>query len=352
MSNRRDVVMAMSGFLADLTNPLRAVSSFMRGTRPSLPAEEWQAWCAHFLDGGRVVDTGNGGVSHTEGQGYGMLLAVASDDEPAYDAMLDWTVRHLPARDDGLLSWRYDPRRPDDPVADPNAATDGDLLIAWALLRGGARWERPELTEQGLVSARAVRLAGTVEHAGMRVLLPGPEGFKRPDGPVVNLSYWVFPALRALAAADPHPDWPALISSGRRLATSLRFGSNQLPPDWALLAEPPRPASGFPAVFGYNALRIPLYVAWSEPDPLNLVAPILSLWDRAGATPPSVVALDASGTMEAGGAVPGINAIRATLRYLRDGTAPLFPTIRNETDYYAATLVLLARLAFDEVSRP
>jgi endoglucanase len=105
-------------------------------------------------------------------------------------------------------------------------------------------------------------------------------------------------------------------------------------------------------VFGYNALRVPLYVAWSESDPLNLVAPIFALWERAGTTPPSVVALDASGTMQAGGVAEGINAIRAVLRYLRDGTAPQFPTIRNEPDYYAATLVLLARLAFDEVSRP
>ena len=352
MAKRRDVLVGTSGFLADLGSPLRAVSRLFGGSGRSLPAEEWQAWRAAFLREGRVVDTGNRGVSHTEGQGYGLLLATAVDDEATFTSILDWTVEHLPVRDDGLFSWRYDPSAPDDPVADRNAAVDGDLLIAWALLRAGIRWTRPELTERALELARAVRTSCVVDHAGMRLLLPAPEGFTRPEGPVVNLSYWVFPALRALAAVDPDPDWPALISSGRRLAASLRFGSHQLPPDWALLAEPPRPAAGFPAVFGYNAMRIPLYVAWSEPNPLNLVAPILSLWDRAGARPPSVVALDASGIMEVGGVGQGIIAIRQVLRYLRDGSIPQFQTILNQPDYYGATLVLLARLAFDEVSRP
>ena len=352
MARRRDVLMAMSGFLSDLGDPLGAVTRLLRGSDGPLPSAEWQAWCGRFLQDGRVIDTGNKGVSHTEGQGYGLLLAAAADDETVFDSILQWTAAHLPLRDDGLLSWRYDPNTPDNPVADPNAAVDGDLLIAWALLRGGTLWQRPDLTERGLVAARAIRTAGVVDDGGMRLILPGPEGFQRPQGPVINLSYWVFPALRALVAADPDPAWPALISSGRRLATSLRFGSHQLPPDWALLAEPPRPASGFPAVFGYNALRIPLYAAWSEPNALNLVAPILALWDRAGDLPPSVVALDASGTMEGGGVGQGINAIRATLRYLRDGSLPQFPSITNEPDYYAATLVLLARLAFDEVSRP
>jgi endo-1,4-beta-D-glucanase Y len=350
MPGRRPVLLAMSGFLPDLGGRLRSMSRWIRGAGP-LPAEEWQAWCRRFVDGGRIIDTGNGGVSHSEGQGYGLLLAVAAEDVAMFDTILEWTDTHLPVRADGLLSWRWDPAMPDDPVQDPNAALDGDLLIAWALLRAGTLWDRPELTERGLVAGRGIRTAGVTAHAGMPVLLPGPEGFLQPEGPVVNLSYWVFPALRALAAADAHPVWSQLLASGHRLATSLRFGQRQLPPDWALLAEPPRPAPGFPPVFGYNAVRIPLYAAWSEPEALELVRPIMTLWQRAGATPPSVVPLDMAAPMEAGGVGHGIRAILALLRYRQDGTRPDFPSIRSEPDYYAATLVLLARLAFDEVSR-
>lgn len=351
MPQRRAMLLTMSGFLPDFGSRLRSVSRWIGGSEGPLPSEEWHAWCSRFLDGGRVVDTGNQDVSHSEGQGYGLLLALAAKDRSIFEAILAWTEGHLPRRSDGLLSWRWDPNRPDDPVWDKNAALDGDLLIAWALVLAGTLWQRPDLTERGLLMARAVRSAGVILHGGMPVILPGPEGFTLPEGPVVNLSYWVFPALRALMAADGHPAWAELVNSGHRLLASLRFGQRQLPPDWTLLAEPPRPAPGFSPVFGYNALRIPLYVAWSEPAPLALVQPILSLWERAGSTPPSVVPLDASLPLEAGGAQIGIGAILALLRYRRDGTVPAFPSIRNEPDYYAATLVLLARLAFDEVSR-
>ncbi|WP_159711073.1 glycosyl hydrolase family 8 [Geminicoccus flavidas] len=348
MPERRSVILAMPGLLPDLPG-LGPVARWL-GDRQKLPPEEWDAWCGRFLDGGRVVDTGNGRVSHTEGQGYGLLLALAAEDTATFDAILAWTERHLPVRPDGLLAWRWDPARPDDPVSDPNAATDGDLLLAWALIRAGQHWNRPELSERGLVAARAVRSAGVVRHGGVQLLLPGPEGFIQPEGPVINLSYWVFPALRALMAADPHPVWAQLVTSGHRLLTSLRFGQRQLPPDWTLLAEPPRPAPGFLPVFGYNALRIPLHAAWSEPGAIDLVRPIFSIWQRAGNEPPAVIPLDPTSPFEVG-VTPGIRAILALLRYLENGSAPDFPSIQNEPNYYAATLVLLARLAFDEVSR-
>ena len=38
---------------------------------------DWAAYRDRFvLADGRVVDDGNGGISHSEGQGYGLLLAV------------------------------------------------------------------------------------------------------------------------------------------------------------------------------------------------------------------------------------------------------------------------------------
>ena len=45
--------------------------------------EAWRAYKAHFVtEAGRVVDTANKGISHSEGQGYGMLLAVAATIAP------------------------------------------------------------------------------------------------------------------------------------------------------------------------------------------------------------------------------------------------------------------------------
>jgi endoglucanase len=36
----------------------------------------------HMPDG-RIIDTGNGNVSHTEGQGFAMLMAVENEDNAA-----------------------------------------------------------------------------------------------------------------------------------------------------------------------------------------------------------------------------------------------------------------------------
>jgi len=48
------------------------------------------------------------------------------------------------------------------------------------------------------------------------VLVPGMEGFEKPDGMTINLSYWVYPALAELGRADPAPEWEELGKSGRR----------------------------------------------------------------------------------------------------------------------------------------
>ncbi|VTN12488.1 Endoglucanase precursor [Raoultella terrigena] len=43
----------------------------------------WESYKSRFMMAdGRIVDTGNGSVSHTEGQGFAMLLAVAKKRSP------------------------------------------------------------------------------------------------------------------------------------------------------------------------------------------------------------------------------------------------------------------------------
>src|SRR5487761_2690925 len=62
-------------------------------------ARLWQDWSKRFVrPSGRVVDTGNHGISHSEGQGYGMLLAVAAGDRPAFDRLWAWTRANLQIR--------------------------------------------------------------------------------------------------------------------------------------------------------------------------------------------------------------------------------------------------------------
>ena len=65
----------------------------------------WQAYKSAFVSpGGRVVDNANGDISHSEGQGYAMLLAVAADDRSAFDEIWGWTRAQLMLREDGLAA--------------------------------------------------------------------------------------------------------------------------------------------------------------------------------------------------------------------------------------------------------
>ncbi|MBC7668174.1 MAG: hypothetical protein H7236_06890 [Gemmatimonadaceae bacterium] len=94
------------------------------------PSDGWAAFkAAYVLQDGRVVDPENGGVSHSEGQGWTMLLAEAHGDRQTFDRAWGWTQAHLAREKAPLLAWRYDPRATP-AVADENNAADGDIFVA------------------------------------------------------------------------------------------------------------------------------------------------------------------------------------------------------------------------------
>lgn len=136
-----------------------------------------------------MIDDSSGGISHSEGQGYGMLLAAAAGDRETFDRMWNWTKANLQRRGDALFSWRWDPVRA--VVTDPNNAADGDILIAWALAEGADLWREPayETVAAKVAADIGRRLIVTALKIGP-VLMPGAFGFAagdQPDGPVVNL---------------------------------------------------------------------------------------------------------------------------------------------------------------------
>lgn len=84
---------------------------FAESSEPNLLG--WSSWKGAFLSpDGRVVDTLQGGISHSEGQGYGMVLASAFTDRSTFEAMRRWTEQHLAVRQDALLAWRWTPDEP------------------------------------------------------------------------------------------------------------------------------------------------------------------------------------------------------------------------------------------------
>jgi endo-1,4-beta-D-glucanase Y len=310
----------------------------------------WQSWSGRFLRGdGRVVDSGNGGVSHSEGQSYGLLFAEASGDRAAFDRIHRWTTTNLVRSGDTLMPWRYRPGM-SDPVDDPNNASDGDLVFAWALARGAARWKDSTLQENSAaMGSDIVRLL--VRNAGGRaVLLPGSQGFVKARGTTVNPSYYSYAAMRDLARLAPMDGrWGQLETDGVEMTGSALFGQWQLPPDWIWI-----PDSGtltwspdMPPRFSYDAIRVPIHLVWSgnaAHPAVRAAADFLSHGHGAAWTDLRTGAASPEGQSAGHRAVALLSTAASSGRM----GGIRFGDVGEAGDYYAASLNMLCRLAAAE----
>lgn len=180
---------------------------------------------------GRVVRRDQGGDTVSEGQGYGLLLAVAMNDRADFGRIWSWTTRNLQLRS-GLFAYHW----PGHSAADRTPASDADTQIAWALALAGQRWNQPSYT------AAAKRIAGAVANAelgyddqGHPTLSGGPWAVPHGQPVTVEPGYWTYPADAALAALTGDQRWQSLAGSDAQHLTDLTNSGAQLPADWAQL---------------------------------------------------------------------------------------------------------------------
>ncbi len=319
---------------------------------------DWYIYKHTYISSGRVIDTGNGDISHSEGQGYGMLLAESYGDKQSFARIWSWTRRHLQIRKDRLLAWRWSPNIGG--VTDLNNATDGDILVAWALLRASNRWHIPQYKRDALEIIRDIKTELILKTPWGPILLPGRRGFIKRDGVEVNLSYWIYPALEDFAKAYPSPVWGELIKTGIRLLKHARFGRWHLPPDWLLLNHNIRPLHPNTARFGFNAVRIPLYLIWGGFKDRQLLKPFVTYYDyfQPGRFLPAWTRLS-NNSVDSYNAPPGIYAIFKLTSYVYKESGEtakkaqdLFPPLTLPQNYYSASLLLMSKIAFQERVRP
>ncbi|QIK36905.1 hypothetical protein GWK36_01580 [Caldichromatium japonicum] len=203
--------------------------------------------------------------------------------------------------------------------------------------------------------ARAQAIAQAIRNNLIRqtslgpVLLPGAVGFEREDGLILNPSYWVLPALQDLARLEPdQPVWGELIQSGLRLLEQARFGRWALPPDWIALKDdalsfPP----DFAPRFGYEAIRVPLYLIWAGLGDDKTLKPFLDYWEQTGPLHPAWVDLiaDTPAPYPAKAGTRSVLALGAFVSPQSSTRALRLPDLASEDGYYTAALSLLMEVA-------
>ncbi|OAT50638.1 endoglucanase [Proteus hauseri ATCC 700826] len=304
-------------------------------------AAGWQQFKARYItDDGRVIDSANQNISHSEGQGYGMLMAVMSNDRETFTKLWHWTRTSLYRGDLGLFKWRYEPENSEH-TPDPNNATDGDILIAWALLKAGEKWNDESYLSASDSIQHAILEHTLINAQNYTMLLPGINGFKTPEEITINPSYFIFPAWKDFYRHSDDLRWKKLINDGQSLLRNMQFGDYQLPTDWVSLQADGKimPSEKWPARFSFDAIRIPIYLAWAH-DELAL-QPFIQYWQQFDRyTTPAWVSIDGKEKAEYN-LTPGMQAVRdLTMKTVIEDV-----DLSKDTDYYSSALHLLAAFA-------
>nr|WP_237685016.1 glycosyl hydrolase family 8 [Szabonella alba] len=312
-------------------------------------AADWVAWKAAFLaEDGRVIDHLQEQATHSEAQGYALVLAEWFGDAEVFRRIFQWTEAYLAVRNDPLLAWRWRPGAVPQ-IDDYNNASDGDLFYAWALARAAYRFAEPSYL------ARAKAIAEFLSDACLRpdprdparlVFLPAAEGFQDADSVTINPSYIMPLAMKELGLRTQTDKLLQASSDGESLLAE--FAEAGLIPDWVTLttqdwAISPRHS----ALSGYEAIRCSLFLIWSglteHPAVLNAA---VAYKTTAGAGESPIVFDLAENTLRETSRYPGYAAV-AALALCRE---PL-PEFIASQPYYPATLHLFAKIAA-HVGRP
>lgn len=229
------------------------------------PASDATAFFAHYLAAdGRIVRVDQGGDTVSEGQAYGLLIAVGARDPLRFAKIWGWTRTHL-QRPDHLLAWRWQ----DAKVMDAMPAADADIDTAVALLKAADQFHQAAYRSAGVEIANSVLAHETVNSVSGSLVVAGPWAVASPA--VVNPGYVVSGTASYLALKTGNSRWRSIATATASLDTHL-VASSLLPPDWAHLSTDlsadqatasGAPDGSAPAQFGLDAVRLVIRLASS-----------------------------------------------------------------------------------------
>jgi endo-1,4-beta-D-glucanase Y len=312
----------------------------------------WERYKAVFVQpDGRVIDIWQNNISHSESQGYGLLNSVLFDDRKTFQAIWQWTRNNLQARKDNLLPWAWGKRNNGLwEIIDYNNATDGDVLVAYALIQASARWHSQDYGSEGRKIIEGIRKHLPANWKNKTYLLPAYYGFQKDDKLILNPSYLIISAYRAFAEVDDRVFWRKIYDDSLDLIQNSSFGKLKLPADWISLND-----SGISMweekspLFGYEAIRTILYLSWEKaPHYPQGMYDILKIYEKQGYIP--LYADLQKNTISLDDAPAGFYAVygrAAEKSGLKALSSSLFKrafekAAAEKNDYYSLTLFLLA----------
>ena len=319
--------------------------------------EGWEAYKKKFIsEDGRVIDYFQSSMSHSEGQGYGLLLALTSGDRPIFDRVVKWSVDNLQVRRDALFAWAWGKRHNGSwAVIDYNNASDGDILIALALVNAASKWNHEPYMILAKNIIKDLRTLLAYHENDNSMLLPGYYGFEEKSGVVLNTGYLILPAFSRFSTVDDAKFWMAIYHDSLKILKKASFSRFQLPSDWVLIDNGAvsvfTPKSSY---FGYEAIRIPLYMTWDENrEQLKSFSSYLQFVMKSNYLPNRVNLIDGSVSVDE--APAGFYAVFgrcAELLEKKELSRKLFKEAKNKlshesNDYFSHTLYLLSKLKLD-----
>ncbi len=314
----------------------------------------WEAWKAAYLrNDGRVVDGLQGDASHSEGQAYGALLATEFSDPFTLEKIVAWSEANLAVRGDGLMAWRYMPDA-DNPVEDFNNASDGDLFMAWALVRAAKQFNHaPYLTKATKIAeALAARcIVANPANPAETLFLPGAQGFVQKDRVVFNPSYIMPRAMQEVAEETGVTELARAAQDAEFIMLGLAESGPI--PDWVQADSTGlSPATGFSVNVGYEAMRIPLYFIWSGLGHHPAVTQMERVYSRTvkpRMPVPTIIEASSGVVLEASND-PGYRALSSLVTCARsDRVGADIPAFDPSQPYYPATLQMLTMVAANQV---
>ncbi len=242
----------------------------------TLLTSSWEKYKQKFINAdGRVIDFSQNEVTTSEGQSYGMLRAVWSDDRETFEKVWKFTKQNMKRDADNLFGWRWgklgDEKYGFLPDGGDNAASDADQDIALALILAANRWKNNQYKADAKIILKDLWDYETAEANGKRYMIAG-NWANQPNELIINPSYFGPYAWRVFAKVDKDHDWNSLIDPAYQLLNDV--GSAKLdkakgvglPPNWLSIDKKSgelRPPSigNANTDYSFDAMRTPWRIA-------------------------------------------------------------------------------------------